>query len=667
MHTKRSSPKLASGPTPDQKTTGKRNGRDPQPTVLPDIEAATAEQVERSYEKGHAPRKRSVGRNPSPARVQEHTYWRLRELSREAENDADVARGALPEERYDELRARAAADVAAEKLSEADLQVLAEWEPTSTVDQEPDRESEVPVLAAVLMLKHMSWMLLRLACRTGARGPHPRRRHVAATIVHMAFSRGRPEVWDTAKEFNGSQPLLGWSYGYPTDDIEKSPERETFYEAVHEVLSPKNLDPRLAEHLQVETFRQLATQVEVGKDGQTRTDRKGQPILKHPKAGLALIADGSFTEGQAPQTPYADEEHRQIRIRHRRDRDGIRLRVYGNDGSFSRSVVGYKLVTLVCATTARCVISTVVPADSHEPDVVIYLLERLFALWPECPAQYLVGDGLYGHGKDFIREVMFRFGMDPIFPWRADYPKDNERRIRGVPVCTCTGSPRPMKFKQRKGKWWGPAQRREGGLPRGEQAPGQDLGLRYEYVCPSGTCKSQTTRPWDDPRIHTFLPHTGEGHHASLRRVLLRQRNVVESHYAALQRLGMQGRGVERPQWASDVEVHWMLALGSTFLTARRLVFENGLYERAVSECEQLHLLDNTGRKRPAPGPTEQEVADAVARRIHELDAPAAPASWVRECGGRIEPLTGSAEAWAKEWGVGMNVEQKPSLPEQRG
>jgi hypothetical protein len=129
----------------------------------------------------------------------------------------------------------------------------------------------------------------------------------------------------------------------------------------------------------------------------------------------------------------------------------------------------------------------------------------------------------------------------------------------------------------------------------------------------------------------------------------------------------MQGRGVERPQWASDVEVHWMLALGSTFLTARRLVFENGLYERAVSECEQLHLLDNTGRKRPAPGPTEQEVADAVARRIHELDAPAAPASWVRECGGRIEPLTGSAEAWAKEWGVGMNVEQKPSLPEQRG
>ncbi len=653
------SPQNPHDPKPG-KPAGRRDGRDPQPTLLPDIETLTAEQVKRSYEEGHDPRPRSVGRNPSPARRADYTYLHFHALAREAEREAGVGRGALSETTYEQLRAQAARDVSSDdELSEADLKVLTKWAPTSTVDVEPDRESEIPVLGAVFMLRHLSWMLLRLACRTGTRGPHPRRRHVAATILQMAFSRGRPEVWDTAKEFNGAQPFLGWAYGYPTDAaIEKSPERETFYEGVHEALSPENLDPRLAEHLQVETFKQFATQVVLDKHGQPRTDRKGRPVLRHPKAALALVADGSFTEGQAQQTPYVDEEHRQIRIRHRADRDGIRLRVYGSNGRFSRHVVGYKLVSLVCAVTGRCAISTLVPADAHEPDAAIYLLERLFALWPECPTQFLVGDKLYGHGLDFLREVLFRFGIDPVFPWRADYPTDNDSRIKGVPVCTCTGTPRPMTFKQRKGKWWGPAQRQEAGLKRGEWTPGEDLGIRYEYVCPSGTCKNKTTRPWDDPRIHTMLPHAGEGYHASLRRVLLRQRNVVECHYAALQRLGMQGRGVERPQWANDVEAYWMLALGSTFLTARRLVFENGLYERAIAECERLQLLANSGWTSPSPTISGQERAQVAADRASALGAPAPPESWVRECGGLIEPLSGSAVVWAEQWrGAGATID----------
>lgn len=114
----------------------------------------------------------------------------------------------------------------------------------------------------------------------------------------------------------------------------------------------------------------------------------------------------------------------------------------------------------------------------------------------------------------------------------------------------------------------------------------------------------------------------------------------------------MQGRGVERPQRANDVEVAWMLGLSSTFLTARRLVFENGLYERALRECRDLHLLDNSTKQQPAPGPTSQELADARARRFTDLGVPAPPASWVRECGGRVEPLTGSALSWAPDWGL---------------
>lgn len=74
------------------------------------------------------------------------------------------------------------------------------------------------------------------------------------------------------------------------------------------------------------------------------------------------------------------------------------------------------------------------------------------------PAEYLVGDALFGHGKDFLRQVMFNFGLDPVFPWRADYKDEqddqgNPLTIKGVPVCRCTGTARPMVFKQRKGKW----------------------------------------------------------------------------------------------------------------------------------------------------------------------------------------------------------------------
>lgn len=297
-----------------------------------------------------------------------------------------------------------------------------------------------------------------------------------------------------------------------------------------------------------------------------------------------------------------------------------------------------------------------------EPDVVIYLLQRLFELWPECPVKYLVGDGLYGHSKDFLRELLFRFGIDPVFPWRADYPANVG--IKGVPVCRCTGTPRAMHLLHRKGKWWGAKQRLAGDLPRGQWVPEKDKRLRYEYCCPDadsrgkkGGCPNKTTYPWDDPRIHTYLPHTAvrdryAGRYDT-RHVLLARRSIIESFFAALQRHGMQGRGVERPEWANDVEVTWMLGLGALFLTARRLVFENGLYEQAKAEAQRLHLLDDCTRQELAPGPTgEEQLCAADERRAREHGPVAPPTSWIRECGNRIEPLTGSAERWADECGI---------------
>lgn len=582
------------GPLPDRLSTRRRRraqrdlGRAPY-SELPADGAVVGEDTPASYEKGHEGKSRSIGTTRRPAREDDYIYRRMRELARQEEQEAGVGRGGLSERRYQELEAEAERLLRTEAaLSYEERRLQEEWE--AETPREPKRESELPVIAAVLSLPHIAWLMLRLACRTGGRGPAPRRRLVAATIIHMAFAKRRPEVWAAVKDFIGAQAFINWVYSYPNDPgVERRPDRETFYKGVHAALDPDHIDPTITEHIEVETFKQLATQFVVGPDGRPRKDRKGRPILKHPKAGVALAVDGSFTQAQVQQTiPHTDDggRHLDILTHFRDDLRAVRYRTYGRLREFTKRVLGYKFVALVDIATARCVISTLVPADAHEPDVALYLLERLYELWPECPAEFLVGDALYAHGHGFLREVMFRFGLDPVFPWRKDYHEDTTKTTRGVPTCDCLeGRPRPMVFKQRKGKWWGHKQRIAEGLAHGHWVPEKDLGLRYEFVCPDGTCKNRTTRPWDHPGVYTFLPQTGDTRNAMLRRVLLRQRNVVESFYSWMQEHGKQGTSIERPGWANDTEVHWLLALTATFYTAKALVFENGAYDRALQEA----------------------------------------------------------------------------------
>jgi hypothetical protein len=85
-----------------------------------------------------------------------------------------------------------------------------------------------------------------------------------------------------------------------------------------------------------------------------------------------------------------------------------------------------------------------VSGDADEPKVVLQLLQRLFELWPECPAEFLVGDRLFGHSKGFLRSVIFNYGLWPITPWRADYPTD------AVPTCRCGNGEHPMEFGRLK-------------------------------------------------------------------------------------------------------------------------------------------------------------------------------------------------------------------------
>jgi hypothetical protein len=366
--------------------------------------------------------------------------------------------------------------------------------------------------------------------------------------------------------------------------------------------------------------------------------------MRHPKAGVALVADGSFVQAPVNQRRPRDEEHRAIVVGE--GRDGVRYRVYGADGNFYRRNLGYKLVNLCCAATGRCVIAALVPGDADEPKVVLQLLQRLFELWPECPAEFLVGDRLFGHSKGFLRTLIFDYGLWPITPWRADYPED------AVPTCRCGNGERPMEFGRFKDKVWGPDKRlardRDGRymLPRGERAPTK---LRIEYVCPFDTCKSQYRSVWDEPRIHNAYPHQASGlvapawRRLATRKALLWQRNIVESLYNSIQELGHQGIRGNRPRWAKDREMAWLLLSALAYTTARRLVFENGFYERAYEEAVELGFLDDATLDDPTPGPDADALAAARAARAQWGEQERPPASWLRERGGVIPELRGSA------------------------
>ena len=103
------------------------------------------------------------------------------------------------------------------------------------------------------------------------------------------------------------------------------------------------------------------------------------------------------------------------------------------------------------------------------------------------------------------------------------------------------------------------------GIPRGQEVR---PNARLRWVCrnskPSrrsgaGICKGVETKPHDDARVYTFLPRGGSHRHAALRTALLLRRNGVESINASMKNLGVGGKDQQRPGWAGDLEMDWLL------------------------------------------------------------------------------------------------------------
>lgn len=267
---------------------------------------------------------------------------------------------------------------------------------------------------------------------------------------------------------------------------------------------------------------------------------------------------------------------------------------------------------------------SLVPANADERKETLALLKVLFRLWPECPMEVLVGDGLYDKSKDFAHELVFGYGIQPIFPKTGGYSRHLPHvATDGIPVCACK---EPMVFKDTDGNLFTAAQRAKLGIPRGQEAPRLDGRLRWK--CAAGVCKTKSARPVDDPRLYTYHHRGGDHKLAYLRKALMLRRNAVESIFASVKHLGLGGRAVDRPSWADDDEMDWLVSTALVFQTGRRLIHEGGLYERAHDELERLELLEQPTLQRPAPGPSARALAAELTLRWGAIEGEAAPRSW---------------------------------------
>lgn len=494
--------------------------------------------------------------------------------------------------------------------AEAILDQLDETEPTSSSPRPCDQREEAEI-AAVRWLGPIRWLVERLMTRMGSRGPSPCLGMVAAVFLQMAFSRVRPTISPTHEKLKAGHTILSWAHDYP----KRGPGYSRLCEALEEMLHHHSARDQI--HVNLELIRRLA---------EFKTDR-GR--LCHPDVGRVGVVDGMLIPADVQQRGTKGDRRLKTLL-HGPGRQNVETVVYTNNGNITKSCTGYKLMLIADMSTTLPLVWSMIPANGNERDEALRLLRILFELWPECPMDALVGDSLYDHSVDFARKLVFDWGVQPVFPTGREYSEGlPHQATKGIPVCACGEE---MAFKDTDGNVFTAKKRADLGIPRGVTAPRTDGRLRWK--CKNGRCQNVSTRPMDDPRLYTYY-HRGGSHKLAHRRsALLIRRNAVESIFASLKHLAVGGTAVDRPRWADDVEMDWLVSTAIVFQTARRLIHETGLYEKAFGEVDQLGLLETPSLDVPAPGPES-----AVLRRIRdsresELEQAAAPRSWVKEIPG---------------------------------
>ena len=507
----------------------------------------------------------------------------------------------------DELEA--AVDEAYEALSKDpdwDLykRFFAETAPTCRAPLGTDPTVE---MAALRRLPEIRWLARYMQTKTNRRGKPTRKTPLTALFFELAFGQGRPEVSRVRYALEGNTPLLNWAHGYPG----KLPGKSQLYDALHSMLRSTLLSADALVAVNIELIKRLAK----------LKDADGTP--RHPLVGRHLAVDGTLIPAAVQQRAPIDWRHKEIL--HGARRRMVNTVIYTRRGKqVSKHNTGYRLTVLVDIASTLPVAFRLDEATADERSALTALLGDLFEGWPDAPVETISGDSLFENSKELAMHLVFGWGIQPIFPERAgEFARHLSHADNlGVPKCACG----EMKVRNREG-FYDVARRRKHGFRPGELLDKRrQRGARIRWECPTGRCKDVTTRPADDPRLYTYYPRTGRDRLAVMRRVLASRREAVESVFAALKRRGCGAAGFDRPAWVYDDEAHWFHYGGLLGLTARRLAHELGLYEAAYREAEDLDLLAQPTRNRPAPGPTADELADVVTRR--RLEPIQAPVGW---------------------------------------
>lgn len=474
------------------------------------------------------------------------------------------------------------------------------WEALQPISSTfPRRDIDQPLveIAAALRFDEMAW-LMEFLCSHEKSGRKPSRL-AASVFLSMALEGGTTNFSDARKLFLHSDSLRAWAFGFP-----EYVDRSTSYSNLHAAL--RRRPPDVLQHIQIAVIQKLANLV------------NGRGDLK---VGEVLVVDGTQQQAHVRQVFPVNEEHAEFLNGPYEELAWVQ-HVRGDGAELKRNH-GYNVVTITDMATSLPIISCPYPANKDERIAASELLAVLFKLWPDCPAECLVGDSYYDHSIQFARNLEFLWGLHPVFPLHGNRSDSASQFAATDGVPPCSHMPSGYMKRMKDDNFFAGISRVEKGVPRGAEPPRRDAFIRY--ACPEGICGNHNLYVHDDPRRHTYLPIRGDHRKHFKRKALLPRRNVVESNFANMKMQGHFGPGRDRPIWAKTYrEACWAFMTPILGLALKRLAHESGLYDELYEEAESLGYLTMATRENPTPGPSAEELEDSS-----EIGPGTPPASWI--------------------------------------
>ena len=613
--------------------------------VAPHIEVGGATdpdsdpQPEPDREDKHA-RKRGLGRTARKHRKRREFFMILRRLRREHPHMPDTDRRALAERLVEEQVPEEGQDKVFDR----------EYERLAPVIRLPLARLTLTLmqLATLLCLPEMRWLVLEYLAGTRpdgntSEGGRPALRgKVVAAIVLIAMARRKADAFGVWQQLTAERNhTLAFAMRWPAGSQRTY---QGFLKQMHAVAHRKN--PKVARAMCVEFIAQLAR----------IPSRRGKGVA-YPKIGRYLAVDAMLVEANmAPLRPVKDHDGQKSvnASEHARESRGRKfrrarfLRVVVDCNVKVRATTWKWLQIVDLSLGGRPVIGKLIESVGVEVErwQVVELLKELFRWWPECPAKYLVCDGLYAaHWADddsFCEAIYRDWGLMMVAPAPSKDPspdgsepgRKGQKETLGVPHCACRNS-RPMELHGWEDLYT-PERRAAEGIARGQAAP---TTAKAAWKCANGRpgCKRRYTYMRDNWRVHTYLPYIGEHRLVKKRAALQVARNRIEGVFGLFKKLGLAGVAADRAEWAGDEEMDWVLSLAALSLTARAVAHHHCIYPQVYAWAERLGVIGAVELDDQAPEATPEQ-RRAYLAWVEERFGPPAPPPTLRRDGREVRP-----------------------------